>query len=191
MTSDIMSLLQPLLAGLIAGITSGSVISAVFAFLLQRKTAEIQNQVRTGFERQNSILLSQRKWKETVLSELLGPMYMQLDRTKRAFDRYSSRNLYLEAKVLRAGNEAIRDLLLAKGHLIPATLIEDAGRLVEHYDRWLEEFERQRSGPEPELGSQFVFVGPQGFPFPAESDARFRKECRRLAEELAADARLI
>ena len=50
-------------------------------------------------------------------------MYMQLDRTKRAFDRYSGRNIYLEAKVLYVGNVTIRDLLLTKGHLIPANLV--------------------------------------------------------------------
>jgi hypothetical protein len=181
------SWLHLLVTGAIAGVTSGGVISVICSFFLQKKTAQVQNQVRTEFDRQNAILLSQRKWKEAVLSELLGPVYMQLDRTKRAFGRYNSRNLYLEAKVLRVGNETIRDLLLTKGHLIPAPLVEDAGRLVEHYDRWLEEFDRQRADQNPELGSQFVFVGPQGFPFPSDADSRFRAECRRLAKELGAD----
>ena len=148
MPTDV-SWLHLLVAGGIAGMTSGSVISAICAFLFQRQAAQIQNQVRSEFERQNSILSSQRKWKETALSELLGPVYMQLDRTKRAFDRYRDRNTYLEAKVIRVGNETIRDLLLTKGHLIPASLIKDAGLLVEHYDRWLEEFDKQRSEQKP------------------------------------------
>lgn len=83
MPTDV-SWLHLLVAGGIAGMTSGSVISAICAFLFQRQAAQIQNQVRSEFERQNSILSSQRKWKETALSELLGPVYMQLDRTKRA-----------------------------------------------------------------------------------------------------------
>jgi hypothetical protein len=110
---------------------------------------------------------------------------MQLDRTERAFNRYKDTNFYLEAKVLRAGNETIRDLLLSKGHLIPSELVGDAGRLVEHYDAWLEEFERERSGQEPALQSKFVFAGPLGYPFPSDADKRFRKACRDLADSLA------
>jgi hypothetical protein len=71
-----------LFTGLIAGLTSSGVLSVIFGFILQKKTAEIQNHVRAEFDRQNAIYLSRRKWKEAVLSELLGPMYMQLDRTR-------------------------------------------------------------------------------------------------------------
>ena len=77
-------------------------------------------------------------------------------------------------EVIREGNLAIRDLLLTKGYLIPPELLNDAGMLVEHYDRWLEEFEKKRSSEEPDLDSAFVFVGPQGFRFPSESEAKFK-----------------
>jgi hypothetical protein len=174
--------------GVIAGVTSGGVFSAVIGFVLQRKTAEIQNSVKIQFERQNAIYLAQRKWKEAAITELFGPVYMQLDRTRRAFERYNSRNVYLEAKVLKTGNEFIRDILLSKGHLIPRHLLEDAGHLVEHYDRWLEEFEKQRMVDQPELASAFVFTGPAGYPFPRDADDRFREECRRLVAELGGEA---
>ncbi|WP_338695244.1 hypothetical protein V5279_03850 [Bradyrhizobium sp. 26S5] len=62
---------------------------------------------------------SQRGWKERAVTELLGPVYMQLDRTKRAFDRWDRKNLILEAEVVRKGNLAVRDLLLENPHLIP------------------------------------------------------------------------
>ncbi|MDP2354753.1 MAG: hypothetical protein Q8M31_01670 [Beijerinckiaceae bacterium] len=174
--------------GVIAGVTSGGVFSAIMGLILQRKSAEIQNSVKSEFERQNTIYLSKRRWKESALHELFGPIYMQLDRTRRAFERYNARNTYLEAKVLKEGNEVVRNLLLSKGHLIPPHLLEDAGRLVEHYDRWLEEFDRQRRADQPELGSTFVFAGPAGYPFPKDADDRFRAECRRLIDALVGGA---
>src|SRR5207247_1532393 len=96
--------------------------------------------------------------------------YMQFDRTKHAFDRWQGQNLFLEAKVLKDGNLTIRDLLLSKAYLIPPELREDAGKLILHYDRWLEEFEKLRNSQEPDLGAKFVFVGPQGYPFPTASE---------------------
>ena len=99
---------------------------------------------------------------------------MQFDRTRRAFGRWTSKNLFLESKIIREGNLIIRDLLLTKGNLIPPQLLEDAGKLVEHYDRWLEEFEQLRSTENPKSDTPFTFVGPAGFPFPEESEKKFR-----------------
>ena len=86
--------------------------------------------------------------------------------------------------MIREGNVAARNLLLDRGHLIPPELLDDAGKLIEHYDRWLEEFERVRSAESPENDKRFVYVGPQGFPFPVVSDERFRAAFRRLWNEL-------
>jgi hypothetical protein len=86
--------------------------------------------------------------------------------------------------VIREGNLAIRDLLLQKGHLIPPELLEDAGLLVEHYDRWLEEYEKQRLAEHPDLDAPFTFVGPQGYPFPGKADRRFRAAFKSLWVEL-------
>jgi hypothetical protein len=109
---------------------------------------------------------------------------MQLERTRRAFDRWSGKNLYLEARIVREGNLAVRDLLLRNGHLIPPELLDDAVRLVEHYDRWLEEFDSKRSEESPADQDQFVFVGPQGFPFPRDSERRLHERFRKLQQDL-------
>jgi hypothetical protein len=127
---------------------------------------------------------SGRARKEQILAELLSPMVMQLDRTEQAFKRWHSQNLYLEAKIIKEGNLFIRDLLLAKPHLIPPDLMADAHRLVTHYDRWLEEYNRLREGPEPDLGETFVFVGPKGYPFPRSSAQRFKDRYEQWQQEL-------
>lgn len=113
---------------------------------------------------------------------------MQMERTRRAFDCYTAKNIFLEAKVLRDGNLTIRDLLLTTPHLIPPALLDDASRLVEHYDRWLEEYERVRSAENPDLDSPFVFVGPKGFPFPSDAETRFHQAFKEYWNELYSKA---
>jgi hypothetical protein len=120
----------------------------------------------------------------TEYCELLEPMIVQLDRTKAAFDRWNSQNLPLESQIIYEGNKAIKELLLEKASLVPAELKDDARKLVEHYDRWFEEYEKLRGGPAPDLDAPFVFVGPEGYPFPTLSAQRFRKRHGHLAEQL-------
>lgn len=167
--SDVQSLGQLVLTALISGAVASSIVGVIFRGYVTRVEEEVR---------------SQRAWKERSVSELLGPVNMQLDRTERAFDRWKEKNLYLEMKVIKEGNETIRDLLLTKGHLIPPELLEDAGKLIEHYDVWLEKFEKQRLASEPDLESPFTFVGPEGYPFPRGSEARFKEKFREYWQDL-------
>jgi hypothetical protein len=88
------------------------------------------------------------------------------------------------AEILYRSNLAIRDLLLANGHVIPEELRAVSGRLVEHYDRWLEEYDRIRGDRRIRLNEPFVFVGPKGYPFPSEADALFNRAYSKLREDL-------
>ncbi len=176
------SFLEVTLGGLLG---SGSATAMMAAFLLRRnKTLELS--IKSRFDEAIKVFESTRTWKQQILFELLGPMVMQLDRTNRAFKRWNAENLYLEANVVREGNLVLRDLLLAKGHLIPPELMPHASALVEHYDAWLEEFDRVRKNATPPEGAatRFVFVGPKGYGFPHEAEAQFRAEFRKLQQEL-------
>ena len=62
--------------------------------------------------------------------------------------------------------------------------MDDAGRLVEHFEVWLEEFERVRDEKKPELETQFVFVGPQGCGFPRQSEQKFIATFHSLRKEV-------
>ncbi|MDH3440878.1 MAG: hypothetical protein OEM63_09010 [Gammaproteobacteria bacterium] len=152
---------QLVLAGLLSGAVASVVVGVGFTAYVTRVEEEIR---------------SQRQWKEESVAELLGPINIQFDRTKRAFERWESKNLYLELKIIKIGNETIRDLLLTKGHLIPPELLDDAGKLIEHYDVWLEIFEKQRGGNEPDLEAPFTFAGPAGYPFPRGSERNFKEK---------------
>jgi hypothetical protein len=158
-----------LAVALISGAVASTIVGVVFTGYVTRVEEEVR---------------SQRAWKERSVTELLGPMNIQFGRTKRAFDRWNEKNLYLEAKVIKVGNETIRDLLLTKGHLIPPELLEDAGKLIEHYDVWLELFEKQRGAKEPDLETPFTFAGPEGHPFPVDAEERFRLKYHQYWKEL-------
>ena len=112
-----------------------------------------------------------------IVKELLEPLIVQFDRTKKAFDRYEPGNLAAEAE-LRDGNQDALDLLLNKSDLIPAALREDAARLVEHYEQWLQEYSRLRSGQQADWRTP-IYTGPLGYPFPATSERRFRDELEK------------
>jgi hypothetical protein len=168
-----MNRLKPFGELVAAALISGAFVSAVAGVLFTGYVTRTAEEIR-----------SQRSWKEHSVAELLGPLNIQFDRTKRAFERWEKQNLYLEAKVVKVGNETIRDLLLSKGHLIPPELLDDAGKLVEHYDVWLEIFERKRAGESPDLKSTFVFAGPEGYLFPRDAEMRFRQAYHKHWNEL-------
>jgi hypothetical protein len=115
---------------------------------------------------------------------LLVPLAVQLDRTKDAFARWNERNLPLETQTIRDGNLKARDLLERYSQLVPQDLQQDRQKLVQHYDRWLEEYQRLREGPNAKPNEPFVFVGPEGYPFPTESEKRFRARLDHLRREL-------
>ena len=88
---------------------------------IKEQTQETES-IKTHFEEKFSLYTSQRDWLRMVVAELLGPLYIQFERTKRASERWDRKNLYIEAHVIKEGNTVIRDLLLTKGHLIPKEL---------------------------------------------------------------------
>lgn len=169
---------------ILSALISSSLVSLVFSFFLKRRTEIITNEVKKRFEEQATVFRSNYVWKEKSLAELMGPIYMQFCRTEYAFRRYKAGNLYLEAKILKDGNQKIKDLLLEKTHLIPLDLIEDARKLVEHYERWLEEFDKLRGDVHKDLNEKFIFVGPDGYPFPKSAENIFKKMYLQMWNEL-------
>jgi hypothetical protein len=189
------SLGEAIATAAIGGLVSGGVITFVAGALLQRRTEEVRAEVQLQFneslerlrddlERRQLQYRSTREWEEASLAELLAPAAMQLERTKRAFDRWGAPNQWIENKIIREANAAVRDLLLTKGHLLPPSLREDAQALIEHYDRWLEEFDRIRVQEKSEEG--YVFTGPKGFGFPREAEQHFLDYFRQTWEKLYA-----
>ena len=173
---------------ILAAVISGGVVSVVLTFVLrflfERRLTTVSEAIKSEFEQQALVYRSNREWRERSVGELLGPVYMQLDRSHRAFKRWETRNDFLEGNVVKDANTQIRDLLLAKGNLLPAHLVEHAGDLIEHYDRWLEEYALKREGPEADVDTSPVYVGPKGYPFPDDADIAFKETFHRMRREL-------
>ena len=141
------------------------IASVITSFLVGTIGAGVTGAIiKRRFDASLDVWRSQRGWQERAVTELLAPIDIQLDRTKRAFDRWDKKNLYLEGEVIRAGNLAVRDLLLSKPHLIPPDLRDAASELVLHFDVWLEEFDRVKATRAAGAAApDFVFTGPQGY----------------------------
>jgi len=168
----------------LGGLLGSSIATAVLGAMLLRWSKTVEAEIKSHFDQQFNVFQSTRSWKQQSLSELLGPLVMQFERTKAAFDRWAEKNLFLEAQIVRQGNQTIRDTLLAKGHLIPPGLIQHATSLIVHYDVWMEAFDRIRGQASPAAETPFVFVGPAGYPFPRDAEKAFKHEFERLQREL-------
>lgn len=146
---------------------------------VKQQTLETQA-IKDGFERQFSLFESEREWEEKVVSELLGPLYMQFDRTRRAKQRWDQKSIYIEVDVMKEGNTTNRDMLLTKGHLIPSDLLEHAGSLIDHYDHWLEELANVQARRAAGEDVEFVHT----FDFPVESEQAFSKRFIEMRKQL-------
>lgn len=169
MTADFWS---AVLAALLGSGIAGTLLGAILLKRTERITAEVH---------------SHRAYQEAALEQLFGPAKMQLGRTKRAFKRWNKRNDHIEANIVRESNRKIRDLLLDKGHYLPGTLMDPAQQLIEHFDAWLEKFEELRV-KNKDSGVDFVFVGPDGYPFPREAEDRIVSYAQQLQTELYGEA---
>jgi hypothetical protein len=98
----------------LGGMLGSGTTSALAAAILLRRNRILESEIKRQFDERLRVFESTRLWKEACLSQLLGPAVMQLERTKRALSRWNEKNLYLEAKIVREGNVAVRDLLLSK-----------------------------------------------------------------------------
>jgi hypothetical protein len=180
--ADSTSTRQMTLSAFIGALISSGVVTFIGEQAAARRTERVVQQVRAEFAKRESL----DEWKRQSLASLLGPAIMQLDRTRRAFLRYEANKRFLESEILYKGNLAVRDLLLTNAYLIPPELSVVSGKLVEHYDRWLEEYDRVRGPRSRALNEPFVFAGDKGYPFPSEADSLFKAAYRRLWTDLYA-----
>lgn len=168
---------------LVAGLLSGSVIVAVLGIVTRRRLLLLESEIEDRFRRLVEARASQRE----LLSAVLGPVCAHLRRTNMAFARWREKNVFLEQQIIAESNGAIRRILLEKYHLLTPELRQPAMDLVAHYDRWFEEFERQRRSQDPPDGTaRFVFVGPAGYPFPTRAEQAFNDALTAVHADLLA-----
>ena len=151
-------MLAEIVTSIITMILSSGIAATIVSIISIKRTKQIEENIREASEKNIEEFKSTREKKEEMLSELIGPVVMHLHRTSRAFNRYKEKNEFLEAEVLYKGNLAIRDILLNKGYLLDKKMIKHAIDLIEHYDAWMEEFERHKFDV-VEFVFDFLFLG--------------------------------
>jgi hypothetical protein len=157
----------------VATLLSGSIVGLFLKILVDRK-----------LERHRFT----RDWKEQSLSKVVGPVVMHLDRTSRVARRYQLTHAqkttsYFDAMLMRDSNEAVRSILLSKGHLLPEELRTHAHALVAHYDVWLRRFDAKVALDKPDADSSFD-VGFAEVRFPREAAKAFQDSYERLRQDL-------
>jgi hypothetical protein len=169
-------------SALVAGLLSGSVIAAVLGLVTRRYSLRQESEIQDQFRR----LVETRESRWALLQDVLGPVCAHLQRTGMAFRRWHEKNLFLEQQIIYESNAEVRRILLAKYHLLTPELRPYAMEFVQHYDRWFEEFEKQRRSQNPSEGTAtFVFTGPQGFPFPRKAEQAFEAALDQTYAQLA------
>lgn len=158
---------------LIAAVLSGSVAGIVLKAFIDRRLEK---------DRLN------RDWKEKALASLLGPVVMHLVRTDALSNLYQSTyhqksKSYFHAQLMRESNRAARSILLANGHLLPASLLPHAQALIRHYDVWLARFDEKEATKKPKPDSVFD-MGFVEVPFPSTARDAFFDEYATLRNEL-------
>ena len=117
-----------------------------------------------------------------LLSELMAPLKVNFHRSEDSFRRWHKQDLFLE-EIIHDSNLFARDLLTSKSHMIPTDLLPEASLLVDHYNAWLEEYDRVRPDGVRDPNEAFVFVGipPINKPFPREASLKFISRFQELA----------
>lgn len=126
------------------------------------------------------------EWRKKT-TELLGQVYIHLNRTRLAFkNKYSQLEKYEEVyedEVIFTSNRKIRDLLLDNGHHLPPDLLEQASLLIEHFDVWLNKYHNLRKVEHNKSIVQ-IYVGPDGFRFPDKAEELFKIKYIELFNEI-------
>lgn len=121
-----------------------------------------------------------------VLTELLAPLKVNFERSEQSFRRWHKLDIF-EEEIIHNSNLFARDILLSKAHMIPTELLLEASLLVDHYNAWLEEYDRVRPNGIRDPKEPFVFVGvpPINKPFPRKESLKFIARFNELAQEEA------
>jgi len=171
---------------ILAIILGSGALSSLTTFFLHRRTERITEEVRREFEKYQQAQVRDIEWKKES-TKILGQIYLHLNRTITAFNRtYSKLSSYdavFEQEVMYASNKHIRDIILTHGHFIPPSLITDATKLVEHYDAWLVKYQKLRINERNHKICQ-IYVGPDGFRFPEDSEEKFKAAYIKQFNEL-------
>lgn len=106
---------------------------------------------------------------EKLIQDFLGPLYVCLNRGRRAYQNYlASGKKYKFALVLKENNERIRELLLSNSYVLPVLEFEGSLDIIDHIDLWCTLWEDFNAGEKFSMDDTFSFECSSHFPSRAE-----------------------
>lgn len=161
------------------------IVSGILGYFFLGREERLKKTIEREFKKRDTYFNAQFDYRRRSLEEVLGPVMMQLKRSKITLHAYKPNDRYKEA-IFKQCNETIRDILLDKGYLIPPDLLEDAGELLKHYDGWLQHYHQLRE-LDKNMDTPFVFT----HDFPHSAEKRFNETYQLYREKLKIDAALM
>lgn len=156
--------------------------TSIISYFFHRRTERSNAEIKGEFEHLSRIQTTDFEWKKQT-TEILGQIYIYLNRTRLAFERKYSRlekyDQYFEDEIIFTTNKRIRDLVIENGHHIPPELLDEASKLVEHYDAWLIKYNLIRK-INKDTSTIHIYVGTDGFPFPEAAEQKFKESYIQL-----------
>lgn len=113
--------------------------------------------------------------KELVVSNFLGPIYIQVSRIEIVINGRNSDLEQYHYAVLKDGHEMIRNTILKMPHFIPSHLMQDAFLILAYCDHFLEKMLMESSinaSLNPQKGISFIEIKKV---YPALSVTRFKR----------------
>jgi hypothetical protein len=152
-------------------------LTAPIIYFFHKRTERTNAKIKHEFERLTNIKTADFDWQRKT-TELLGQVYLHLNRTRFATTAYFKMTVYnafFEDEVIYNSNLKVRNMLLENGHYLPPELLEDAAELLAHYDLWLAKYNAVRKEAK-DFTTVHIFVGPDGSPFPSKAEGKFKKK---------------
>lgn len=162
-----------------------TVLTSAIVYYFHKKTERSNSEIRHEFERIAQIHNTDFEWRKKT-TELLGQVYIHLNRTRLAFVTYSKLKKYdsnFEDEIIFISNKKIRDILLDNGHHLPPELLGEASKLIEHYDAWLVKYHNIRKVNKDE-STIHIYVGPDGFEFPEKAEGLFKDRYEEMFQKM-------
>lgn len=159
-------------------------ISGVIGYFITRREERLKKTIEEEFKKRDMFFNTRFNFKLRALEELLGPVKLQLIRSKIALKGYDENNEYRE-KILKECNETIRSLLLEKGFLIPPDLMLYTEKFISHYDEWLQAYQQARV-IKNDIAIKHVFT----YNFPHDAENKFIEKYDAYRKELEIEGSL-
>ena len=159
-------------------------ISGIIGYYFTKREERMKKTIEEEFNKRETFFDARFNFKLRALEELLGPIKLQLIRSKLTVNKYDANNEYRE-KILKQCNETILGLLLEKGFLIPTELIQHAEEFIKHYDNWLQEYKKKRIDNN-DKGTRLVFT----YDFPHKAEKVFTDKFDTYRKELEIEGSL-